>query len=388
MDISALSDGTQTTRVGAKILEHQIDLFARNRLFKQIADELPEMLLILNRSNQVVYANLLVGDFLGLGAPFRVYGLRPGELFRCIHAAECGGCGTTGFCRYCGAAQAIIESRRSRPKMIVMDCSITTGDLDSLELQVYALSWPGVSEEQFTVLLVKDISDLKWRQTMEKIFFHDLLNVLTVLKGMLTLESESPGFSKEELIAATLNTVTELIEEINSHREVIAAGDRRRKTEFRQVSVHELFNSLQILFARIFSEQGKRLTLLEPEADIDFLSDPLLLKRVISNMLKNALEASSAGDEIILSARCNHRQLVMEVRNPGDMPEEVRHQIFHRSFSTKGRNRGLGTYSMKLLTERYLGGKISFSSDAENGTVFAVILPLPGKEKRTDGKAK
>ena len=38
------------------------------------------------------------------------------------------------------------------------------------------------------------------------------------------------------------------------------------------------------------------------------------------------------------------------------MPDEVKAQIFERSFSTKGRGRGIGTYSIKLLTERYLEG--------------------------------
>jgi sensor histidine kinase regulating citrate/malate metabolism len=52
------------------------------------------------------------------------------------------------------------------------------------------------------------------------------------------------------------------------------------------------------------------------------------------------------------------------------MPPEVQLQIFQRSFSTKGKGRGVGTYSMKLLTERYLGGKLAFTSAAGEGTTF------------------
>jgi signal transduction histidine kinase len=51
-------------------------------------------------------------------------------------------------------------------------------------------------------------------------------------------------------------------------------------------------------------------------------------------------------------------------------------RIFSRSFSTKGVGRGLGTYSIKLLTERYLGGRADFVSNREDGTVFRVRLPL------------
>jgi sensor histidine kinase regulating citrate/malate metabolism len=56
------------------------------------------------------------------------------------------------------------------------------------------------------------------------------------------------------------------------------------------------------------------------------------------------------------------------------IPEGIREQIFMRSFSTKGATRGLGTYSVKLLTEKYLKGKASFLSNTSEGTVFTIEL--------------
>jgi sensor histidine kinase regulating citrate/malate metabolism len=56
------------------------------------------------------------------------------------------------------------------------------------------------------------------------------------------------------------------------------------------------------------------------------------------------------------------------------MPEEVKMQLFQRSFSTKGEGRGIGTYSIRLLTENYLNGKVSFISNKTDGTVFSVEL--------------
>jgi sensor histidine kinase regulating citrate/malate metabolism len=57
------------------------------------------------------------------------------------------------------------------------------------------------------------------------------------------------------------------------------------------------------------------------------------------------------------------------------MPSEVQLQVFQRSFSTKGAGRGLGTYSMKLISERYLQGCVSFVSTAPDGTVFSADYP-------------
>jgi len=58
------------------------------------------------------------------------------------------------------------------------------------------------------------------------------------------------------------------------------------------------------------------------------------------------------------------------------MPEEIQSQVFQRSFSTKAKSgRGIGTHSMKLLGERYLGGRVEFLSDEAAGTTFSITLP-------------
>jgi signal transduction histidine kinase len=60
------------------------------------------------------------------------------------------------------------------------------------------------------------------------------------------------------------------------------------------------------------------------------------------------------------------------------MPRDVQLQVFQRSFSTKGSGRGLGTYSMKLLSERYLQGRVTFDTSPAKGTTFRAIYPLIG----------
>jgi signal transduction histidine kinase len=68
----------------------------------------------------------------------------------------------------------------------------------------------------------------------------------------------------------------------------------------------------------------------------------------------------------------------MSVKTYFTMDESVRSNIFRRYFSTKGGNRGLGTYGMKLLTEEYLGGEVSFRSSEQEGTTFTFVIPNRG----------
>jgi hypothetical protein len=78
-----------------------------------------------------------------------------------------------------------------------------------------------------------------------------------------------------------------------------------------------------------------------------------------------------------VSAETQGDAVVFRVHNPGAMPEAVQRQIFQRSFSTKqGEGRGIGTHSVRLFTERYLGGQVEFTSAEADGTAFTVSLPL------------
>ncbi len=56
------------------------------------------------------------------------------------------------------------------------------------------------------------------------------------------------------------------------------------------------------------------------------------------------------------------------------IPYDVQLQLFQRSFSTKGIGRGIGTYSIKLLTENYLKGSVNFISNENEGTLFTIEL--------------
>ena len=110
--------------------------------------------------------------------------------------------------------------------------------------------------------------------------------------------------------------------------------------------------------------------------NISIKTDPMLLNRIITNMLKNALEATPDNARVLIGCHRVENLLIFWVHNFNEMPKEVKLQVFQRSFSTKGENRGLGTYSIKLLGERYLKGKTYFRSEKNFGTRFYLELPI------------
>jgi sensor histidine kinase regulating citrate/malate metabolism len=92
-------------------------------------------------------------------------------------------------------------------------------------------------------------------------------------------------------------------------------------------------------------------------------------------MTKNALEATDPGGTVSLSCAAREASVVFGVHNPTYMPRNAQLQDFKRSFSTKGTGRAIGTFSIKLLGETYLGGSVWFSSSEELGTTFYLMLP-------------
>ena len=118
--------------------------------------------------------------------------------------------------------------------------------------------------------------------------------------------------------------------------------------------------------------------------DVALTTDPAVVGRVLGNLVKNALEASAPGEAVVIGARATDDGCELWCHNRGAIPPAHQPQVFQRSFSTKGEGHGIGTYSVRLLTERYLHGRVGFTSSPEAGTRFTVALPraLPPRAPR------
>lgn len=183
-----------------------------------------------------------------------------------------------------------------------------------------------------------------------------------------------PGESAE-LAEMARQVADDLIDQIRAQRDLAAAERGDLKAEPQGLDAGELLQELRSAYVKHPAAEGKHIAAPAIVGPTGIVSDPVLLRRVLGNLLKNALEASAAGETVTL-AFTNDREPTFRVHNEAVMPESVRLQLFQRSFSTKGgTGRGVGTYSVKLLTETYLHGRVSFDSSPGAGTTFVITLP-------------
>lgn len=355
-------------------LQQQITDVLESGLVASLLDAVPNVFLILNRYRQIVYANRALLDLIGVQDEHTLYGLRLGEVLNCTHASETeGGCGTTEFCRTCGAVQAMITSLKG--KSDVQECRISRAGGDSIDLRVWAKPFL-VRNDQYSVFTAVDISHEKRRQVLERIFFHDVLNTAGNLQGVSWLLQEAPDEEFEELRELTSRLSTRLVSEIEMQRDLVAAENGELQPDFVPLESLDFLNEILNSYRRHDLSRDRVLRLDEAAQSIAFVSDKLLLGRIIGNLIKNGLEASLPGQDVTVSCRREGTSILFWIHNLTVMPRKVQLQIFQRSFSTKGKGRGLGTYSIKFLSEHYLQGQVSFTSTPETGTTFTVFYPL------------
>ncbi|HEY3592427.1 MAG TPA: ATP-binding protein, partial [Polyangiaceae bacterium] len=118
---------------------------------------------------------------------------------------------------------------------------------------------------------------------------------------------------------------------------------------------------------------------LHPTAAGCFLeAPPKALTITLQNLLKNAQDASSPGQEVVLSAELDGGRLRLEVVDRGaGMAPETLHRIGEPFFTTKppGHGMGLGVFVSRAMVER-LGGKFSVNSAPDSGTRVVIDLPF------------
>ncbi|HMK94338.1 MAG TPA: ATP-binding protein [Candidatus Limnocylindrales bacterium] len=113
------------------------------------------------------------------------------------------------------------------------------------------------------------------------------------------------------------------------------------------------------------------------------MADPDFLKRIISNLVLNAVQAMPQGGKLTVKTFKDKASgdVLLTVEDTGvGIPDEVKDKLFTPMFTTKSKGQGFGLAVVKRMAEA-LGGIVTFESEPGNGTKFIVRLP-PQRNKR------
>ncbi|MBN2654736.1 MAG: HAMP domain-containing histidine kinase [Nitrospirae bacterium] len=363
-------------RISPEDAQVESDSIINDPLIKLILKAVSGYILILNKNRQVLAANNEVLDALKLKTMDSVIGKRPGEVFSCEHASEGpAGCGTSRHCRACGAVISILaaqESHESSDNRCHMSIKTEKG-YESREFRIHCspIDIPGSGLLAFVMY---DISAEVRKEVLEKIFLHDITNSLASLYAWAHM---MPHDHPEGIASKIIRIVDSLKHDIDTHRIITQAESNILKLSRAKTSVSQIFEALKLNYTGSSLISRKTLHFHPSEEDTTFYTDAGLLMRVLTNMINNALEATTTGSTVSVYAQHVDSRIGFYVHNEDVIPQAVALQIFKRSFSTKAeQGHGLGTYSMKILGENYLKGRVSFISTPYEGTTFSITLPI------------
>ena len=156
----------------------------------------------------------------------------------------------------------------------------------------------------------------------------------------------------------------------------------------REFPVDQCISDVVALLEPSCRENGVRIEIAKSPGALVVSLPESLLRQILFNILENAIEVSSRGGSVRVSADVSVRRLVIVVADdgPGIAPE-IRSQIFEPFFTTKSGQAhgglGLGLSISKSLLDA-MDGEMHIDSDVGKGTRFRITIPVAQAKESND----
>jgi two-component system nitrogen regulation sensor histidine kinase NtrY len=214
-----------------------------------------------------------------------------------------------------------------------------------------------------------------WRE-MAKQVAHEIKNPLTPMR--LTIQSFQRKFDiNDPKISQKIHDFSEtLIQQIDTMSTVASAFSNFANMPTQQ---NEQLNLVQVCKTAIEIFNEDYVDFKTSENEIYTLFDRTQLTRIVTNLVKNAIQSIPENQEIksvVVEILKEDTNFVLKISDNGiGISTENQAYIFEPKFTTKNSGMGLGLAIIKKIIENY-NGSITFESEEEKGTLFTVKLPI------------
>lgn len=347
-----------------------------NSLLVEVLNEMSAFIIIIDEEMKIVFANKSFLEYAKTTLD-RVLGKKPGDVIKCRYAsASTKGCGYGRQCKHCNVRNTIVEVISSgigneEPVTIV---SLFEGLEVTLNLHEKVSVISNGGEKLYMVAFVNRDSEIV-KNNLQRIFYHDILNSASSIYNIIEyLKLENHELSLNRDVMLLESSIELMIEEIKYQKSISDAENNKLDIMLEKINIVTFINECIELLKK--DEQFKKFKIKTESSleEIFYDCDKVILRRVVINLLKNALEESSENSPITVQIDMQDEDIQIRFKNDSVMSEKVKKRIFTKGFSTKGSDRGFGLYGSKLLANKYLNGDICFVSNEKDGTVFTISL--------------
>jgi signal transduction histidine kinase len=202
---------------------------------------------------------------------------------------------------------------------------------------------------------------------------HDLRNPLQAIVNTLYLTRRTIKERSNGDVQELLETINEQVEYMNKIVSDLQDYARPVNPKIVEIYFQEFINNM--LESMIIPSNISVSTIMDENVST-LMVDPMLMKRVLSNLITNALQAMPQGGKLMISLRKTGENALIRIQDTGiGIPEENLDLIFSPLFTTKSKGQGLGLAVCKRLVEAHKGS-ITVESEPDQGSTFTIHIPL------------
>jgi len=237
----------------------------------------------------------------------------------------------------------------------------------------------------------KDYELNQARNRLTQMIVHDLRGPLTaIMSGLKILDESAHEKDKTPIVQQALSVAQHSCDQIlglvNSLLDIAKLEVGQLPLSQQEISFQTLCSDLVNSYSPAANESG---ILLNSHVENDvpiFHGDEEKIRRVLSNLVDNALRFSPPGGKVLILAEFVENNILLTISDTGPgIPSEYREKIFDRfvqvpEISGRGAGTGLGLSFSKLAIEAH-GGKIWVEDNPEGGSLFHIRLPLGSQDK-------
>jgi signal transduction histidine kinase len=288
---------------------------------------------------------------------------------------------------------ASLHAMAPQPLTQLVDRALLTGQVqhgeitaaDSQTFSATITPIPGVG----VVTVLQDITDIKRLSELKSEFVstvsHDLRSPLSVVQGFLAVLGQAGPLNARQ-VDFVASAQRELMYLFDLTADLLDLGqiDSGMDVEMARCDLGAIVNEALASWQRTGLPQRHQIELSLPDKEVSVLGNAALLRRVVENLISNAVKYTPPGGQILVRLRMTDGEAELQIKDngigisPADQP-----YVFDRFYRAKNKvtrnikGTGLGLSIVRSVTERH-GGRVWLESEPEVGTTVGVVLPLVG----------
>lgn len=211
---------------------------------------------------------------------------------------------------------------------------------------------------------------------------HELANPLASIASNLQYLRNSLPAGQNRSIREAVETTAERVDDMRELLTTLSSFTRRRHPRYELADFHDLIRRTLIFIAREAEDRHIRIVASFAPSGLSCQMDVRMMKQVLLNLLKNAMEAMPEGGRLEIRTEQSEASddepasALIELKDSGvGISETDLRKVFRPLFSTKPRGTGLGLPFCRQVIEEH-GGEIRINSRKGSGTTVTFTIPI------------